>query len=85
MPSREEFNRAHVRLQSQTPISDDATLFSLQEQVADLIREAKRRDPSEPDELISTVVKGLANNYFDHVRTRRRRDKIKRPNDFLVI
>ena len=75
MPSRDGFKRAHARLLSETPISDDATLF-LQEQVADFIREAKRRDPSEPDELISTVVDGLARNYFDHViRTRRRRDQ----------
>ena len=71
MPSRDEFKRAHARLLSETPIADDATLFPLQEQVADLIREAKRRDPSEPD-----LVDGLAHNYFDHmIRTRRRRDQ----------
>ena len=76
MASRDGFKRAHARLLSETPISDDATLFPLQEQVADVIREAKRRDPSEPDELISTVVDGLARNYFDHViRNRRRRDQ----------
>jgi hypothetical protein len=81
MPSsRDEFKRAHARLLSETPISDDATLFPLQEQVADFIREAKRRDPSEPDELITTVVDGLARNYFDHV-IRRRRDQ-KRATDF---
>ena len=73
---RDEFKRAYARLQSETPISDDAALLPLQEEVADFIREAKLRDPSEPDELISTVVDGLAHNYFDHViRTRRRRDQ----------
>jgi hypothetical protein len=76
VPSRDGFKRAHARLLSETPISDDATLLPLQEQVANFIREAKRRDPSEPDELISTLVDGLARNYFDHViRTRRRRDQ----------
>ena len=69
MTSRDGFKRAHARLLSETPISDDATLFPLQEQVADFIREAKRRDPSEPD-----LVDGLAHNYFDHIiRTRHRR------------
>ena len=49
MPSsRDEFKRAHARLLTETPISDDPTLFPLQEEVADFIREAKRRDPSEP-------------------------------------
>ena len=76
MTSRDGFKRAQARLLSETPISDDATLSPLQEQVADFIREAKRGDPSEPDELISTVVDGLARNYFDHViRARRRRDQ----------
>ena len=75
MPSsRDEFKRAHARLLSETPISDDATLFPLQEEVADFIREAKRRDPSEPDDV--SMVDGLAHNYFDHViRTRHRRDQ----------
>ncbi|MGC2317560.1 MAG: hypothetical protein WA615_13815, partial [Bradyrhizobium sp.] len=70
MPSsRDEFKRAHARLLTETPISEDPTLFPLQEEVADLICEAKRRDPSEPD-----LVDGLAHNYFDHIiRTRHRR------------
>ena len=38
MTSRDELNRAHARLLSETPISDDATLLPLQEQVADFIR-----------------------------------------------
>ena len=86
MPSsRDEFKRAHARLLTETPISEDPTLFPLQEEVADLIREAKRRDPSEPDELISTVVDGLAHNYFDHVIRTRHRRRSKGLRDFLVI
>ncbi len=76
MPSRDEYKRAHARLLSETPISDDATLLKVEGAAADFIREAKRRDPSDPLELISTVVDGLARNYFDHViRVRRRRDQ----------
>jgi hypothetical protein len=78
MTSRDELKRVHARLLSETPISDDATLLPLQEQVADFIREAKRRDPSEPDEMISTVVDGLARNYFDHVIRNQRRRHQKR-------
>src|SRR6266446_10661658 len=44
MPLRNESARAQVRLQLETPISDDASLHKLQEQVADYVREAKRRD-----------------------------------------
>ena len=64
MPSRNELARAQARLQSETPISDDASLLKLQEQVADYIREAKHRDPSEPNELISTVLDDVARDYF---------------------
>ena len=64
MPSRNETARAHARLQLETPISDDANLLKLQEQVADYVREAKRRDPTEPNELISTVIDAVARDYF---------------------
>jgi len=68
MPSRNETARAHARLQLETPISDDANLLKLQEQVADYVREAKRRDPipTEPNELISTVIDAVARDYFRH-------------------
>jgi hypothetical protein len=55
MPSRNESARALARLQLETPISNDANLLNLQKQVEDFVREAKRRDPSEPNELLSTV------------------------------
>ena len=66
MPSRNESARAQARLQLQTPISDDASLPKLPEQVADYVREAKHRDPSEPNELISTVLDEVARDYFRH-------------------
>ncbi|MEA2940194.1 MAG: hypothetical protein QOD09_723 [Bradyrhizobium sp.] len=77
MPARNESTRAIARLQLETPISDDASLLKLQEQAADYVREAKRRAPSEPDELVSSVLDAVARDYFRHAikkqRTRRRR------------
>jgi hypothetical protein len=77
MPSRNESTRAIARLQKETPISDDASLLELREQAADYVREAKRRAPSEPDELVSSVLDAVARDYFRHAikkqRTRRRR------------
>jgi hypothetical protein len=66
MPLRNESARAQARLQLETPISDDASLHKLQEQVAEYVREAKHRDPSEPNELISTVLDEVARDYFRH-------------------
>ena len=76
MPSRNEATCAYAaRLQlEKTPISDDANLLKLQEQAATYLYEAKRRDASEPDELISTVVDAVARDYFRHaIRKQRRR------------
>ena len=66
MPSGRESARARERLQLATPICDDASLSKLEETVAEYIREAMRRDPLQPDELISTVVDAVARNYFRH-------------------
>jgi hypothetical protein len=49
------------------PISDDASLLKLEEYVAECVREAKRRDVQQPDELISMVVDAVARDYFQHV------------------
>ena len=73
MPSRNETARAHARHQLETPISDDANLLKLQEQVADYVREAKRRDPTEPNDLISTVIDAVARDYFRHAIRKHRR------------
>jgi hypothetical protein len=73
MPSRNESPSAHGRLQLETPISDDADLLNLQEQVEDFVREAKRRDPSEPNELLSTVLDIVARDCFRHAILKQRR------------
>jgi hypothetical protein len=67
MPSRSESKRARERLQSATPSCDDASLLKLDEEVAEYVREAKRRDGLGPDELVSTVVDAVARNYFLHI------------------
>ena len=66
MPSRNELTRAIARLQPETPISDDASLLKLQEQAVEYVREAKRRAPSEPHELVSSVMDAIARDYFRH-------------------
>jgi hypothetical protein len=73
MPSRNESARAFARLKLETPISDDANLLNLQKQVEDFVREAKRRDPSEPNELVSTVLDTVARDYFRHAILSQRR------------
>jgi len=60
MPSRNESERARARLQLEAPISDDANLLNLQRQVEDFVREAKSRDGSEPNELVSRGIRALA-------------------------
>ena len=72
MPSRNESARARTRLQLETPIFEDASLLKLQEQAADYVREAKHRDPSEPNELISTVLDEVARDYFRHAIRKQR-------------
>jgi hypothetical protein len=54
-----------------TPAANHASVFQLEEQVADFLREAKRGDPS-PDQIVSAVIDDVARCYFRHaVRTRR--------------
>ena len=72
MASPTERARASARLQAETPISDDASLLKVQEQAAELVREAKRRGASEPDQSVHTVIDAVARNYFRHVVKRRR-------------
>jgi len=67
MPSRNETKRARDRLQSATPICDDPSLQKLDEEVAEYVRDAKRRDTLAPDEVVSTVVDAVARNYFQHM------------------
>jgi len=74
MPSRGESARARERRQSATPICDGESLQKLNEEVAEYIREAKRRDAVGPDELVSTVVDAVARIYFRHILRKRARD-----------
>jgi hypothetical protein len=70
MASRNEHARAQARtiLERQTPISDDATLLSLREHVDAIVGEAKRRDPSGANDVMSTVIDEIARAYFRHAR-----------------
>jgi hypothetical protein len=63
MPSRNEIMRARDRLQSATPICDDASLLKLDEEVAEYVREARRSN----HELVSTVIDGVARSYFSYI------------------
>ena len=74
MPSRNEWALARARLQSEAPISDDVDLIKLQEQAAEYVCEAKRRDPSVSNELVSTMVDAVARRYFEHVIRKKQRD-----------
>ena len=73
MPSRNESTRATARLQLETPISDEASLLKLQAQAMEYVREAKRRAPSEPDELVSSVMDAVARDYFRHAIEKQRK------------
>jgi hypothetical protein len=85
MPSRNKSARALARLQMETPISDDASLLNLQKQVEDFVREAKRRDPSEPNELVSTVLDTVARDYFRHaILSQRRRARVSKGRRFAT-
>jgi hypothetical protein len=67
MPSRNETKRAFERLRLATPICEDASLMKLEEDVGEYLREAKRRDASGPDELISPVLERVARKYFQYI------------------
>jgi hypothetical protein len=72
MPSRSELaSRARARERARhdlasMPISDDETLLKLQGQAEEYLREAKQRNPSESDELISTIIDAVSRKYFLH-------------------
>jgi hypothetical protein len=70
---RQKNASARASLQREAPVSDEATLLVLQEQAADYIRESKRRDASEPDELASNMLHVLARDHFRHVQKKLRR------------
>jgi hypothetical protein len=59
--------RARERLESATPISDDANLLKFDEEAAEYVREVRRRNALGTDELVSTVVDEVARNYFRYI------------------
>jgi hypothetical protein len=62
------------------PISDDESLMKLQDQAEEYLREAKRRDPSEPDELLSTTLAAINRKYFLAAINRKYfHDAVKKP------
>jgi hypothetical protein len=84
MPARNESTRAITRLQLETPISDDAGLRKLQAQASEYVREAKRRAPSDPDELVSSVVDAVARAYFRHA-IQKQRKRMRRALPVLLL
>ena len=71
MPSGRDTVRA--RLEAETPISNDMDLIKLQEQAEEYVRAAKHRDPSGPNELVSSVVDAIARNYAAHIIQKQQR------------
>jgi hypothetical protein len=83
MPAPNAKTRALTRLQLEAPVSDDASLQQLQEQVADTIREAERLHPSEPEALVCSVLDAVARDYFRH--TVRKRLRVRRVVAVLLV
>jgi hypothetical protein len=73
MPSLKK--REHSRAMCEAPVTDEASLLVLEEQAADYIRESKRRNASEPDELVSEMLRAVARDYFRHVQRKTLRRK----------
>lgn len=72
MSSRNEHTRAQARarLERETPLADDERLLPLQEEVAAIVSEANRRDPTGSDELVSALIDEIARAYFRHALRR---------------
>jgi hypothetical protein len=73
MSSRNEHLRmqARARLERETPLADDKRLPPLREEVADIVSEAKRRNPTGSDERVSALLDEVARAYFRHALRRR--------------
>ena len=68
MPSRNESTRARERLQTLTPICDEASLVQMDKEAAEYLREAQRRDTLKAGELFSAVLEAVARDYFRRVK-----------------
>ena len=73
MSSRNEHAclQARARLERETPLADDNRLLPIQEEVAAIVSEAKRRDPTGSDELVSALLDEVARAYLRHALRRR--------------
>ena len=69
--------QAQARLERQTPIANDARLLPLQEEVAAIVREAKRRDPSGANQLVSTGIDKVAASVSEVTHLRRLPDVLR--------
>jgi hypothetical protein len=73
MPSPKK--REQLRAMCEAPVTDEASLLVLEEQAADYIRESKRRHSTEPDVLVSQMLRAVARDYFRHVQRKTLRRK----------
>ncbi len=73
MPSRNDSTRAIARLQLEPPVSHDTSLPGLLQRAAGHVREARRGAPSEPDELVPSVLDAVARDYFRHAVKKHRK------------
>jgi hypothetical protein len=71
MSSRNEDARVQARatLERETPLAGDNRL-PLQEEVAAIVKEAKRRGPAGPDEVASALIDEVARAYYRHAHRR---------------
>ena len=69
--AREVGARARRDLQSM-PISDDVNLMKLQDEAEEYLREARRRDPSRPIEMISRIIDAISRRYFRYAIRKKR-------------
>jgi hypothetical protein len=74
MPPHETNGRSRVPgFNRKRLFPNDADLLKLQEQAAEHGCEAKPRDPTGPNELVSTMVDAVARRYFKHVIRKKQR------------
>jgi hypothetical protein len=66
MPSRKQNESIHfrARLETQTPLPNGADAAQLRDRVQQFVREAERREPSKYEEMVSTVLDGVARDFF---------------------
>jgi hypothetical protein len=75
---------AKPRALVETPVSGDARLRQLQQQAADTVREAQRLHPSEPAELVCSLLDAVARDYFRHALRKQRRS-VRRVLGVLLV